>query len=297
MRAIIPRWTGTTASPAMWRPPRTGGTSMSDRRWTDMRARGTGPAGAGRRTGAHRQSGGPGSAVARAALGAGRRRADQGRQSCSKARWTKWTAIARRKNSSPCCELLLLHLSRRASSCSSSACRCRTCCALPLLGRARALQDGACATIRSGRDCKRIRREIDSGFDALRDGVRANAAGGGNMKRTEYRTRSAARGGLLFMRDVPGVALGDRVQVRDHAGRIAQRPGDPHLQRTGADPGVRRHRRSRSGTHLGTLSRSAVRNAAVAGNARAHVQRRRPAARRPPAAGLGPASATSTARR
>lgn len=40
------------------------------------------------------------------------------------------------------------------------------------------------------------------------------------MNEREYRLASAARGGLLFMRNVPGVALGDRVQVRDHAGRI-----------------------------------------------------------------------------
>jgi V/A-type H+-transporting ATPase subunit B len=40
------------------------------------------------------------------------------------------------------------------------------------------------------------------------------------MSAVEYRQASAARGGLLFMRDVPGVALGDRVQVRDHSGRI-----------------------------------------------------------------------------
>ncbi|HEY6094599.1 MAG TPA: V-type ATP synthase subunit B [Gallionellaceae bacterium] len=40
------------------------------------------------------------------------------------------------------------------------------------------------------------------------------------MKEREYRLASAARGGLLFMQNVPGVALGDRVQVHDHAGRI-----------------------------------------------------------------------------
>ena len=39
------------------------------------------------------------------------------------------------------------------------------------------------------------------------------------MKEKEYRMASAARGGLLFMKAVPGVALGDRVQVRDHSGR------------------------------------------------------------------------------
>ncbi len=38
------------------------------------------------------------------------------------------------------------------------------------------------------------------------------------------------------------------------------RPGDPHLGTTGAGAGVRRHRRSGSGTHLGALSRSAVRD-------------------------------------
>ena len=35
----------------------------------------------------------------------------------------------------------------------------------------------------------------------------------------EYRTASSARGGLLFMRHVPGVALGDRVAIKDHRGR------------------------------------------------------------------------------
>ncbi len=39
------------------------------------------------------------------------------------------------------------------------------------------------------------------------------------MKENEYRMSSAARGGLLFMRGVPGVALGDRVVVRDYRGR------------------------------------------------------------------------------
>ncbi|MHB8622657.1 MAG: V-type ATP synthase subunit B [Sulfuricaulis sp.] len=39
------------------------------------------------------------------------------------------------------------------------------------------------------------------------------------MKEKEYRSASAARGGLLFMRGVPGVPLGDRVVVRDHRGR------------------------------------------------------------------------------
>ncbi|MDD5035178.1 MAG: V-type ATP synthase subunit B [Methylococcaceae bacterium] len=36
------------------------------------------------------------------------------------------------------------------------------------------------------------------------------------MTGKEYRMACAARGGLLFMRGVPGVALGGRVQVRDH---------------------------------------------------------------------------------
>lgn len=39
------------------------------------------------------------------------------------------------------------------------------------------------------------------------------------MKENEYRMCSAARGGLLYMRGVPGVALGDRVLVRDYRGR------------------------------------------------------------------------------
>jgi V/A-type H+-transporting ATPase subunit B len=39
------------------------------------------------------------------------------------------------------------------------------------------------------------------------------------MRDKEFRTASAARGGLLFMKGVPGVALGDRVVVRDHRGR------------------------------------------------------------------------------
>lgn len=39
------------------------------------------------------------------------------------------------------------------------------------------------------------------------------------MSGKEYRLASAARGGLLFMRGVPGIALGDRVVVRDHQGR------------------------------------------------------------------------------
>jgi V/A-type H+-transporting ATPase subunit B len=40
------------------------------------------------------------------------------------------------------------------------------------------------------------------------------------MREREFRMASAARGGLLFMQGVANVALGDRVQVRDHAGRI-----------------------------------------------------------------------------
>jgi len=39
------------------------------------------------------------------------------------------------------------------------------------------------------------------------------------MREKEFRLSSAARGGLLFMRGVPGVPLGDRVTVRDHRGR------------------------------------------------------------------------------
>ena len=38
------------------------------------------------------------------------------------------------------------------------------------------------------------------------------------MREKEFRTASAARGGLLYMRNVPSVALGDRVVVRDHRG-------------------------------------------------------------------------------
>ena len=40
------------------------------------------------------------------------------------------------------------------------------------------------------------------------------------MREKEYRMASAAKGGLLYMRGVPGVASGDRVQVRDHRNRI-----------------------------------------------------------------------------
>jgi V/A-type H+-transporting ATPase subunit B len=39
------------------------------------------------------------------------------------------------------------------------------------------------------------------------------------MKEKEFRTATAARGGLLYMKNVPGVALGDRVVVRDHRNR------------------------------------------------------------------------------
>jgi V/A-type H+/Na+-transporting ATPase subunit B len=39
------------------------------------------------------------------------------------------------------------------------------------------------------------------------------------MKEKEYRMASAVRDALLFLRDVPDVALGDRVLVRDHSGR------------------------------------------------------------------------------
>ncbi len=38
------------------------------------------------------------------------------------------------------------------------------------------------------------------------------------MSMLEYRSSAWARGGLLAMRNVPGVALGDRVAVRDHLG-------------------------------------------------------------------------------
>ncbi len=40
------------------------------------------------------------------------------------------------------------------------------------------------------------------------------------MSDKEYCLASAAHGGLLYMRGVPGVALGDRVSVRDHSGRL-----------------------------------------------------------------------------
>ncbi len=39
------------------------------------------------------------------------------------------------------------------------------------------------------------------------------------MKEKQFRMASAARGGLLFMRGVPGVKFNDRVVVRDHRGR------------------------------------------------------------------------------
>ena len=39
------------------------------------------------------------------------------------------------------------------------------------------------------------------------------------MSDKEYRLAAAAHSGLLYMRGVPGVALGDRVVVRDHSGR------------------------------------------------------------------------------
>ena len=39
------------------------------------------------------------------------------------------------------------------------------------------------------------------------------------MSAIEYCTASAARGGLLFMQQVPGVMFGDHVVVRDHRGR------------------------------------------------------------------------------
>ncbi len=40
------------------------------------------------------------------------------------------------------------------------------------------------------------------------------------MSGCEYRRATAARGGLMVMRGVPNVALGDRVQIRDHASRV-----------------------------------------------------------------------------
>ena len=38
------------------------------------------------------------------------------------------------------------------------------------------------------------------------------------MSDVEYRRATAAQGGLLIVRDVPAVAFGDRVRIRDHAG-------------------------------------------------------------------------------
>jgi V/A-type H+-transporting ATPase subunit B len=40
------------------------------------------------------------------------------------------------------------------------------------------------------------------------------------MSIREYRTAVEARGGLLVVRHTPGVAFGDRVQIRDHSGRL-----------------------------------------------------------------------------
>jgi V/A-type H+-transporting ATPase subunit B len=39
------------------------------------------------------------------------------------------------------------------------------------------------------------------------------------MSAKEYRTAAAARGGLLIVKGVPGVAFGDRVQIRDESGK------------------------------------------------------------------------------
>ena len=39
------------------------------------------------------------------------------------------------------------------------------------------------------------------------------------MSDKEYRLATAAQSGLLYIRGVPGVALGDHVTVRDHRGR------------------------------------------------------------------------------
>ena len=38
------------------------------------------------------------------------------------------------------------------------------------------------------------------------------------MSDKEYRLATAAQSGLLYIRGVPGVALGDRVTVSDHRG-------------------------------------------------------------------------------
>ncbi|QIK37380.1 V-type ATP synthase subunit B [Caldichromatium japonicum] len=40
------------------------------------------------------------------------------------------------------------------------------------------------------------------------------------MSIKEYRTATEARGGLLVVRDVPGIAFSDRVQIKDHKGRV-----------------------------------------------------------------------------
>ena len=40
------------------------------------------------------------------------------------------------------------------------------------------------------------------------------------MSIKEYRTASEARGGLLVVKDAPGVAFGDRVRIEDHAGTV-----------------------------------------------------------------------------
>ena len=39
------------------------------------------------------------------------------------------------------------------------------------------------------------------------------------MSAKEYRTAASAKGGLLIVKDAPGVAFGDRVQIRDYRGR------------------------------------------------------------------------------
>ena len=38
------------------------------------------------------------------------------------------------------------------------------------------------------------------------------------MSVKEYRTASEARGGLLVMKGIPGVAFGDRTQIEDYSG-------------------------------------------------------------------------------
>jgi V/A-type H+/Na+-transporting ATPase subunit B len=40
------------------------------------------------------------------------------------------------------------------------------------------------------------------------------------MSIKEYRTAVEAQGGLVVVRDTPGVAFGDRVLIQDHAGRL-----------------------------------------------------------------------------